>query len=98
MNQKTYLQLANQFLTVNQHYIGTALGYDFHPLVRGELFLIGDIQGQGIFWGPTIKVNAYENLDFTVGMMGAFVFNKKTSDFSEFRKNYLFYVSGSYVF
>jgi hypothetical protein len=98
MNQKTYLQLANQFLTVNQHYVAAALGYDFHPLVRGELFTIGDIQGRGIFWGPSIKINAHENLDFTVGMMGAFIFNNKTSDFSEFRKNYLFYVSGRYVF
>lgn len=98
MDQKTYLQIANQFLTVNQHYVAVALGYDFHPLVRGELFTIGDIQGQGIFWGPTLRVNAYENLDFTVGMMGGFNFNKKSSDFSEFRKNYLFYCSGSYVF
>jgi len=98
MKQNAYLQLANQFLTVNQHYLALALGYDFHPLVRGELFTIGDIQGRGIFWGPTLRVNAYENLDFTVGMMGAVVFNEKSSDFSEFRKNYMFYASGSYVF
>lgn len=98
MNQSAYLQLANQFLTVNQHYLALALGYDFHPLVRGELFTIGDIQGRGIFWGPTLRVNAYENLDFTVGMMGAFVFDNKSSDFSEYRKNYMYYASGSYVF
>ncbi len=98
MNQKTYLQIANQFLTVNQHYVAAAFGYDFHPLVRGELFTIGDIQGRGIFWGPSVKINAYENLDFTVGMMGSFIFNNRTSDFSEFRKNYFFYASGSYVF
>ncbi len=97
-NQKTYMQLANQFLTINQHYLGLALGYDFHPLVRGEFFTIGDIQGQGIFWSPTLKINAYENLDFTIGVMGAFVFNDKTSDFSEFRKNYMYYLSISYVF
>ena len=98
MDQKTYLQLANQFLTINQHYIGLALGYDFHPLVRGDFFTIADIQGRGIFWSPTVKINAYENLDFTVGVMGAFTFNNKISDFSEFRKNYLFYATGSYVF
>ena len=98
MNQSTYDQIANQLLTVNQHYLALALGYDFHPLVRGELFTIGDIQGRGIFWGPTLKINAYENLDFTVGIMGAFTFDNKSSDFSEFRKNYLFYASGSYVF
>jgi hypothetical protein len=97
-NQSTYFQLANQLLTVNQHYLALALGYDFHPLVRGELFTIGDIQGRGIFWGPTLRINAYENLDFAVGMMGAFTFNDRSSDFSEFRKNYLFYASGSYVF
>lgn len=98
MNQKTYLQLANQFLTINQHYVALALGYDFHPLVRGEFFTIGDIQGQGIFWSPVLKINAYENLDFAVGVMGAFVFNKKASDFSEFRKHYLYYASGTYIF
>ncbi|MBP7734619.1 MAG: hypothetical protein KA369_01475 [Spirochaetes bacterium] len=98
MDQGTYLQIANQFLTTNQHYVAVALGYDFHPLVRGELFAIGDIQGQGIFWSPALKINAYENLDFTVGAMGAFVIGNKASDFSEFRKNYLFYASGSYVF
>lgn len=98
MDQKTYLQLANQFLTVNQHYIALALGYDFHPLVRGDFFTIADIQGQGIFWTPTLKISAYENLDFTVGVLGAFTFNNKMSDFSEFRKNYLFYASGTYVF
>lgn len=98
MDQRTYLQIANQFLTTNQHYLAVALGYDFHPLVRGELFTIGDIQGRGIFWSPALKINAYEDLDFTVGVMGAFVFNNKASDFSEFRKNYLYYASGSYVF
>lgn len=98
MDQRTFLQLANQFLTVNQHYIALALGYDFHPLVRGDFFTIADIQGQGIFWSPSVKINAYENLDFTVGVMGAFTFNNKMSDFSEFRKNYLFYATGSYVF
>jgi hypothetical protein len=98
MDQKTYLQLANQFLTMNQHYLAVALGYDFHPLVRGEFFTIADIQGRGIFWSPALKISAYENLDFTVGIMGAFTFNNKASDFSEFRKNYLFYASGSYVF
>lgn len=98
MDQKTYLQIANQFLTTNQHYLAVALGYDFHPLVRGELFTIGDIQGRGIFWSPALKINAYENLDFTVGVMGAFLFNNRASDFSEFRKNYLYYASGSYVF
>lgn len=98
MDQKTYLQLANQFLTMNQHYLAVALGYDFHPLVRGEFFTIADIQGRAIFWAPTLRVNAYENLDFSVGVMGAFNFNGKYSDFSELNKNYLFSVSGSYVF
>jgi hypothetical protein len=98
MDQKTYLQLANQFLTINQHYIGLALGYDFHPLVRGDFFTIADIQGRGIFWSPSVKISAYENLDFSVGVMGAFTFNNRMSDFSEFRKNYLFYATGSYVF
>ncbi len=96
--QKTYLQLANEPLTLNQHYAAAAVAYDFHPLVRGELFVIGDIQGRGIFFGPTMKVNAYENLDFTIGMMGAITFGNRASDFSEYRKHYLFYASGSYVF
>ncbi len=98
MDQKTYLQLANQFLTINQHYLAVALGYDFHPLVRGEFFTIADIQGRAIFWSPTLRINAYENLDFSIGVMGAFNFNGKYSDFTELNKNYLFSVSGSYVF
>jgi hypothetical protein len=98
MDQKTYLQLANQFPTVNQHYLGLSLGYDFHPLVRGELFCIGDIQGHAVFWVPVLKVNALENLDLTVGVMGAFSFDNSPSDFTEFRKNYLFYASGTYTF
>ena len=98
MDQRTYLQLSNTFLTVNQHYLSAAVGYDFHPLVRGDLFVIGDIQGRGIFWSPAIRVNAYENLDFIVGMMGSVTFNNKATDFAEFRKNYLFYASGAYVF
>jgi hypothetical protein len=98
MDQKTYLQLANQFPTVNQHYLGLSLGYDFHPLVRGELFCIGDIQGHAVFWVPALKVNALENLDLTVGVMGAFSFDNSPSDFTEFRKNYLFYASGTYSF
>ncbi|OHD72158.1 MAG: hypothetical protein A2W19_14705 [Spirochaetes bacterium RBG_16_49_21] len=98
MDQKTYLQLANQFLTKNQHYVSAALGYGFHPMVRGELFLIGDIQGRGIFWNPLLKITPFKNLDFSLGMMGAFTFNNKASDFSEYRKNYLFYASGSYLF
>ncbi|TFH41110.1 MAG: hypothetical protein E4G96_06175 [Chrysiogenales bacterium] len=98
MDQKTYMMLSNSPLTLNQHYVAAAIGYDFHPLVRGEFFTIGDIQGRGIFWSPLLRVNAMENLDFSVGMMGAFVFDNRASDFSEFRKNYLFYASGSYVF
>ena len=98
INERTYLQLSNTLLTVNQHYLSAAVGYDFHPLVRGDLFVIGDIQGRGIFWSPAIRVSAYENLDFIVGMMGAVTFNNKATDFAEFRKNYLFYAGGTYVF
>jgi hypothetical protein len=98
MNQDAYLQLANQFLTINQHYAGAAIGYDFHPLVRGELFMIGDIQGRSVFFGPTLKINAYENLDFTIGLMGALSFDDRSSDFSEYRKHYQYYASGSYFF
>jgi hypothetical protein len=98
MDQKTYLQLANQFLTVNQHYVSVDLGYGFHPLVRGELFIIGDIQGRAIYWNPVVKVKAYRNLEFSAGVMGAFAFDNKASDFSKYRKNYLFYASGTYLF
>jgi hypothetical protein len=98
MDQKTYVQLANQFLTVNQHYVSVDLGYGFHPLVRGELFVIGDIQGRAIYWNPVVKARAYKNLEFSAGVMGAFTFSNKASDFSKYRKNYLFYASGSYMF
>ncbi len=93
-----YNMLANQFLTVNQHYVALALGYDFMPLLRGELFLMGDIQGRGIFASPTLTYNAIENMDIQAGVMMAFVFNGMTSDFREFDKNYFYNLSVKYSF
>ncbi len=93
-----YRPVANKPLTVNQHYGGVALGYDFHALVRGDFFLMGDIQGRGIFFTPTIRYNAYQNLDLSAGLMMAYVFNNKASDFKEFTKNYQYFASASYSF
>lgn len=93
-----YRPVANQQLTVNQHYGAVALGYDLHALVRAECFVMGDIQGRGIFVSPSIKYNAVQNLDFAGGLMMAYVFDQKASDFNEFRRHFLYFASATYSF
>ena len=86
MNQDNYYYISNQFLTMNQHYAGLALGYDFTPLLRGELFTIYDFQGYGLFLTPSLKYNAAENFDISGGVMFGFVFKgaPESSDFDSF--------------
>lgn len=88
-------RLANQFITMNSHYGGIVLGYDITPLLHGEVFSIYDFQGRGLFVGPVLKYNVYENIDVSAGMMAARIFegSRKESDFTEFDKDYLYYMS-----
>lgn len=92
MNEERYQQLANQFLTFNRHYAGIALGYDITPLLRGELFIMADIEGRGIFFSPSLKYNLFQNIDISVTAMLGHIFDGAdyASDFESFEDHPLF--------
>jgi len=101
MSQSGYFLLANQFLTANRHYLGFVLGYDIHPLVRDDFFIIVDFEGRAAFINESLKFNAMENLDFTAGLMFAVTLgdSSKTSDFEPFTGDkFLYYLSLSLYF
>lgn len=91
MNEDNYYKLSNQFLTFNQHYCGLVLGYDITSLLRVEIFAIYDFQGRGIFANPSLRYNALENLDLSLGYMQSHIFKNAAyaSDF-EYVKEYGF--------
>lgn len=100
MNEDNYYKLSNQFLTFNQHYCGLALGYDITSLLRAEIFTIYDFQGRGIFSNPSLKYNALENLDLSIGYMQSHIFNNASydSDFEYVKKYGFFYASLTWYF
>ncbi len=99
VGRRNYFLVANQFVTYNQHYAGLALGYDFHPLVRGDFFCIYDFQGKGLFWTVSVKYNVIENMDLQAGVMMAHVFgNRDTSDFGALQRQYIYSLSLAYYF
>lgn len=100
VRQSNYLYLANQFLTMNQHYLGLALGYDLTPLLRGEFFAMYDFQGFGLFFTPSLRYSAKENLDVYGGIMFGFAFDgaPETSDFEAFEEPFMYYAGLSYYF
>ncbi|PKL37309.1 MAG: hypothetical protein CVV44_16895 [Spirochaetae bacterium HGW-Spirochaetae-1] len=101
MSQSGYNLLANQFLTANRHYLGFVLGYDIHPLVRDDFFIIIDFEGRAAFINESLKFNAMENMDITAGLMFAFTGGgtDKISDFESFTgDNLLYYISLSLYF
>jgi hypothetical protein len=98
INQYNYFILSNRIITFNRHYLGLSLGYDFHPLVRGELFSIYDIEGRGLFGSFSLNINLLQNLDLSLGVMTAAIFKGSdySSDFEEFEEYPLY--TGSLVF
>ncbi len=100
IDQDNYFELANQFITYNCHYLGLALGYDFHPLLRGDLSIIYDIEGRGIFFSPVLKYNIFQNMDLSLGIMSGYVNedDERASDFVEIKDSPLFYWSGQFYF
>ncbi len=85
LDESNYYILSNRIITYNSYYASAVAGYDFHPLLRGELFLIYDFQGRGIFVNASMKFNAMENLDITAGVITAFVDDTgRVSDFSSY--------------
>ena len=91
--------LSNRIITYNSHYVSMAAGYDFHPLLRGELFSIYDFQGRGVFLNALLEFNALENLDITAGLLTAFAGGAgSASDFEVYDRAPLFYASLQFYF
>jgi hypothetical protein len=93
INQSNYYKFANQILTYNQHYLGLAVGYEFHPLLRGDFFTIYDIQGNGFFMTLSFKYNIVENLDAVIGGMFGFVSIGSSSDFQNLNNHPMVYAT-----
>ncbi len=94
MNEERYRLLSNHFLTLNAHYLGLAMGYDITPLVRADLFLIYDVEGNGIFISPTATWNMFQNTDLSVSVMtGCVSDGSDESDFEAFAEHPLVSVS-----
>ncbi len=100
INRDNYFLLSNRIITSNRHYLGLSLGYDFHPLVRGEIFSIYDLDGRGLFGSFSMIFNLLQNLDLSLGFMSAVVFEGSaySSDFEEFEDSPLFTGSLSFYF
>lgn len=99
INSANYYVLANRIITANSYYISAAAGYDFHPLVRAEIFAIYDFQGHGLFYNFSLKISAMQNLDITAGVICSFVDkNEKTSDFITYNNKPLLYTSADLYF
>jgi len=92
--------LSSRFITLNRHYSGTGLGYDVHPLVRADAYLIYDFEGKGLFTSISVKANLMENLNLTAGAMAGHVFSgsDKQSDFEDLESSPLFYGSLEFYF
>ncbi len=98
MNQHIYKRISNQFLTFNQHYAGIALGYDIHPLVRGELFSIYDFQGFGMFISPTLTISAHDNVEINTGALIGVSLKDRISDFGFLNGQNLYFFQFKYYF
>jgi hypothetical protein len=100
VNEENFNELSNQFLTYNRHYAGLVLGYDINALLRAEFFSVYDFQGRGLLLNPSLKYNAFQNIDVTAGTMIAHVFkgSARTSDFRPFSRGGLVYASLAWYF
>lgn len=91
--------VSNRIITYNSHYLSAAAGYDFFPLLRGEVFSIYDFQGRGLFLNASLKLNALDNLDLIAGAIVSSVDeNEKISDFIMYDREPLFYASLQFFF
>ncbi len=100
ISERNYHLLSNQFLTFNRHYTGLVIGYDITALLRGEFFTIYDFEGRGLLFNPSLKYNAFQNIDVMAGAMMARIFSGApgSSDFDTFRKGGLIYASLAWYF
>ncbi len=86
ITEETYPFIANQFITFNSHYFGISMGYDITPLIRGDIFAIYDVKGDGLFFSPSLRYNLLENLDLSFTAMFGFTPEDpaRPSDFDSF--------------
>jgi hypothetical protein len=98
-DQSNYNTISNRIITYNSHYLSIAAGYDFFPLLRGELFSVYDFQGRGVFLNASLKFNAFENLDLKAGVITAFVDEAdRPSDFIIYDEQPMYYASLQFYF
>jgi hypothetical protein len=98
-DRSNYYTISNRIITYNSHYLSIAAGYDFFPLLRGELFSVYDFQGRGVFLNASLKFNAFENLDLTAGVITAFIDEAdRPSDFIIYDEQPMYYVSLQFYF
>ena len=98
-SEDNYYILSNRILTSNRFYSGVALGYDFFPLLGGDLFLVCDIEGAAVLAMSSLTASVWENLDVCVGAMMAKDFGTgKSSDFEPFLGNNLWTASLKFYF
>ena len=95
INERNYYVLSNQFVTFNRHYAALALGYDITPLLRAEFFTICDFQGRAVLINPTLKYNAFQDVDFSLSAMKTWVRDdaKYETDFAYLKKYPLVYAT-----
>jgi hypothetical protein len=99
LDQTNYYIISNRIITGNSHYLSIAAGYDFFPLLRGDLFSIYDFQGRGIFVNVLLKFNALENLDLSTGVITAYVDDtERNSDFKIYDEQPMYFVSLQFYF
>ena len=100
ITEDRYALLANQFLTFNRHYAGIALGFDLTPLLRGDVFVIGDIDGTGLFASPSLTYNLLQDLDISATLLWGTVFKGADypSDFQDFEEHPLLSVAATWYF
>lgn len=56
-------------MTKNRNFLAAGFGYDLTPLIRPECTFIVDVDGKGVFAGPSVKYNVRENVDWVAGVM-----------------------------
>lgn len=100
INEQNYYMLSNQFVTFNRHYAALALGQDITPLLRAEIFTVCDFQGRAVLVNPTLKYNAFQDVDFSLGAMKTWVRGdaKYESDFAYLKKYPLVYATFTWYF
>lgn len=84
--EQNYYILANQFMTMNRHYCGIAVGYDITALLRGDIFTVWDIEGRGAMTLPCLTYNVIQNLDVSLTLIAGLTGGSGNSDFDLYNK------------